>query len=75
VLLDSSCNKLLIFVRLGATETLIRPIVICGCEAWTLTSRNEQQLRIFERKILRKIFGPVQDEYGIWRILKEPRTE
>jgi len=50
--------------------TLIRPAVTYGCEAWTLTSRNEQQLRIFERKILRKIFGPVQDENGIWRIGK-----
>jgi hypothetical protein len=36
----------------------------------TLTSRNEQQLRIFEQKTLRKIFGPVQDENGIWRIRK-----
>jgi hypothetical protein len=32
---------------------------------------NKQQ-RQFERKILRKIFGPVQDENGIWRIKKEP---
>jgi len=44
--------------------------VTYGCEAWTLTSRNEQQLRIFERKILRKIFVPAQDENGIWRIRK-----
>ena len=50
--------------------TLIRPAVTYGCEAWTLTRRNEQQLRIFEWKILRKIFGPVQDENGIWRIRK-----
>ena len=50
--------------------TLIRPAVTNGCEAWTLTIRNEQQLRIFVRKILRKIFGPVQDENGIWRIRK-----
>ena len=35
-----------------------------------LTSRNKQQLRIFERKILRKIFDPVQDENGIWGIRK-----
>ena len=41
---------------------LIRRAATYGCETWTLTSRNEQQLRIFERKILRKIFGPVQDE-------------
>ena len=38
------------------------------CEAWTLTDRDEQNLRIFERRILRKIFGPVQNEDGSWRI-------
>ena len=56
--------------KLKIYTTLIRPAVTCGCEAWTLTSRNEQQLRKFERKILRKIFGPIQDENGIWRIRK-----
>jgi len=39
-----------------------------GCEAWTLTRRYEQQLRISERRILRRIFGPVQNEDGSWRI-------
>ena len=39
-----------------------------GSEAWTLTTRDEQHLRIFERKILRKIFGPVQEKDGSWRI-------
>jgi hypothetical protein len=42
--------------------------VTYGCEAWTLTNRGEQYLRIFERRILRKIFGPVQNEDGFWRI-------
>jgi hypothetical protein len=42
--------------------------VTYGCEAWTLTNRDEQHLRIFERRILRKIFGPVQNEDGSWRI-------
>jgi len=41
-------------LKLKIYKTLIRPAVTNGCEAWTLTSRNEQQLRIFERKILRK---------------------
>jgi len=49
---------------------ICKPVVTYGCEAWTLTSRYEQQLRIFELKILRKIFGPVQDENGFWRIRK-----
>jgi len=56
--------------KLKIYKTLIRPAVTYGCEAWTLTNRNEQQLRTFERKILRKMFGPVQDENGIWRIRK-----
>jgi hypothetical protein len=42
--------------------------VTCGCEAWTLTNRDEQHHRIFERRILRKIFGPVQNKDGSWRI-------
>jgi len=55
-------------LKLNIYTTLIRPAVTYGCEAWTLTGRNEQQLRIFEREILRKIFGSLQDENVIWRI-------
>jgi len=51
-------------------KSLIRPVVTYGCEAWTLTSQDEKHLRIFERRILRKIFGPVQNEDGSWRIRK-----
>jgi len=64
---SSALNRSL---KLKIYKTLIRLVVTYGCEAWTLTNRNEQQLRIFERKTLRKIFGPVQDEYVIWRIRK-----
>ena len=39
-----------------------------GREAWTLTNRDEQYPRIFERRILRKIFGPVKDDDVFWRI-------
>jgi len=48
--------------------SLIRHVVIYGCEAWTLKNREEQYLSIFERRILRKIFGPVQNEDGSCRI-------
>jgi hypothetical protein len=41
--------------------------VTYGCEAWKL-NRDEQYLIMFECKILRKIFGPVQNEDGSWRI-------
>ena len=54
--------------KLKIYKRLIRPVVTCGCEAWTLTNRDEKHLRIFERKILRNICGPVQDRDGSWRI-------
>ena len=47
---------------------LIRLVVTCGFGAWTLTDRDDQHLSIFERRILRKIFGPVQNEDGSWRM-------
>jgi len=49
-------------------KSLIRRAVPNGCEAWTVTNRDEQCLRIFEHRILRKIFGPVQNEDGSWRM-------
>jgi hypothetical protein len=48
--------------------TLIRPVVAYASETWTLTEKDEMQLRIFERHILRKIVGPIQIGKGIWRI-------
>jgi hypothetical protein len=54
--------------KLKIYKNLIRPVVTYECEAWTLTDRDEQHLRIFEHRILRKIFGPVQNEDGSWRI-------
>jgi len=55
-------------LKLKIYTTLIRPAVTC--ETWILTCRNEQQL-IFEREILRKIFGPTKDENGVWKIRKK----
>jgi len=48
-------------------KTLIRPVVTYGSEICTLTKADENLLRIFERKILRKIYGPIQ-EGDTWRI-------
>jgi len=39
-------------------KTLIRPVVLYGVEAWTLTKKEEQAVLIFERKIFRRIYGP-----------------
>jgi len=40
-------------------KTIIRPVVTYSSETWTLTAKDENNLRIFEMQILRKIFGPV----------------
>ncbi|KAJ4444022.1 hypothetical protein ANN_05811, partial [Periplaneta americana] len=51
-------------------KTVILPVVLYGCETWTLTLREEQRLRVFEDKVLRKIFGAKRDEVtGEWRKL------
>jgi hypothetical protein len=42
-------------------------VVLHGCEAWSLTLREEQRLRVFENRVLRRIFGPKRDEVrGGW---------
>jgi len=44
------------------------PVVLYGCETWSL--REERRLRVFENKVLRRIFGPKRDELtGEWRKL------
>jgi hypothetical protein len=40
-----------------------------GCEAWPLTLREERRVRVFENRILRRIFGAKRDENGEWRRL------
>ncbi|KAJ4441925.1 hypothetical protein ANN_11787 [Periplaneta americana] len=51
-------------------KTVILPVVLYGCETWTLTLREERRLRVFENKVLRKIFGAKRDEVtGEWRKL------
>jgi hypothetical protein len=50
-------------------KTIILPVVLYGCETWSLTLREEHRLRVFER-VLRRIFGPKRDEVtGVWRKL------
>jgi hypothetical protein len=49
---------------------LILPVVLYGCETWSLTLREEHRLRVFENRVLRRIFGPKRDEVtGEWRQL------
>jgi hypothetical protein len=45
-------------------------VVLYGCEKWSLTVREEHKLRVFENRVLRRIFGPKRDDVmGEWRKL------
>jgi hypothetical protein len=49
---------------------IILSVVLYGCETWSPTLREESRLRVFENRVLRRIFGPKRDEVtGEWRRL------
>jgi len=51
-------------------QNIILPVVLYGCETWSLTLREERRLRVYENRVLRRIFGPKRDEVtGEWRRL------
>jgi hypothetical protein len=56
-------------LKLKIYKTVILPVVLYGCEAWSLTLREEHRLRIFENRMLRWIFRPKREEDGSWRKL------
>ena len=55
--------------KLRVYNTIIRPILLYGCETWALTKVLEKRLEVFENRILRKITGPIFDQETLeWRI-------
>jgi hypothetical protein len=57
-------------VKVRKCKTVILPVVLYGCETWSLTEREEHKLRVFENRVLRRIFGPKRDGVmGGWRKL------
>jgi len=57
-------------LKIRIYRTIILPVVLYGCETWSLTLREESRLRVFENRVLRRVFGPKRDEVtGEWRKL------
>jgi hypothetical protein len=55
-------------LKIRIYKTIIWPLVLYGCETWSLTLREEHRLRVFENRVLRRIFGPKRDEVMVeWR--------
>jgi len=48
-------------------STIILPVVSYGCETWSLTLREESMVKVFENRVLRRIFGPKRDEVTGYR--------
>jgi len=54
-------------LKIKIYRNIILPVVLYGCETWSLTLREERRMRVFENRMLRTIFGPKRDEVtGEW---------
>jgi len=49
-------------LKIKIYRTIILPVVLYGCEAWSLTLRDERKLRMFENMVLRRICGPRREK-------------
>jgi hypothetical protein len=58
-------------IKIKIQKTVILPVVLYGCETCSLTLREEHRLRVFEKRVLRKIFGPKREKDGSWRKLHD----
>jgi hypothetical protein len=57
-------------VKIKIYKTIVLPVILYGCETWSLTLREEHRLRVFENRVSRRIFEPKRDEVtGGWRKL------
>jgi len=57
-------------IKIKKYRTVILPVALYGCETWSLTLSEEHRLRVFENRVLSRIFGPQRDEVtGKWRKL------
>jgi hypothetical protein len=61
-------------LKIRIYKTIILPVVRYGCETWSLTLKEEPKLRVFENRVLRRIFGPKRDEITReWRKLHKEK--
>ena len=61
--------------KLQIYKSITRPIVTYGCETWAMTVTEQNRLLVFERRVLRKIYGPTKDNDGAWRIKTNEELE
>jgi len=65
-----SSSLLSINLKIKIYSNIILPAVLCGCKTWSLTLREERRLRLFENRVLRRVFGSKRNEVtGDWEKL------
>ena len=65
-----SSHFLSLNIKIKIYRTVIKPVILCGCETWSPILREEQSLIEFENRVLRKTFGPYRQELTVdWRKL------
>ena len=58
------------YIKIKIYRTIFLPVVLYGCETWSLTLKEERRLRVFKNRVLRRIFGPRRGGVtGEWRKL------
>jgi hypothetical protein len=50
------------YVNIKIYRTIILPVVLCWCKTWSLTLREERMLRVYENRVLKRVFGPKRNE-------------
>jgi hypothetical protein len=56
-------------LKIKIYKTIILPVILCGCETWSLILREEHRLRVFGNKVLRRVIGPKREK--VMRSLKK----
>jgi len=64
VIITRGSQKSLLYkkIKIKIYRTIILPVVLYRCETWSLTVRVESRLKVFENKVLRRIYGPKRNE-------------
>ena len=71
-----SSNLLSKNLKIKIYRSITLPVVLYGCETWSLTLREERRLRVFENSVLRRVIGPKRDEVTEeWRKLHEELSD
>jgi hypothetical protein len=61
-------------IKIKIIRTIFLPVVLYGCDTWSLILREELWLRVYENRVLRQIFGPKREELtGGWRKLYDEK--